>query len=114
MSKTNCVNCGAAKDTTEIKCPFCGTTYLDFTAIDFASGEPCVCQFVMPYTKERVVLSMLALPRLEEFSVTTDTMDITSIGDTRRCCIHAFPSVNFAVSFTPLARNDRLFSMRKE
>ena len=114
MSKTNCVNCGAAKDTAEIKCPFCGTTYLDFTAIDFASGEPCVCQFVMPYTNERVVLSMLALPRLEEFSVTTDTMDITSIGDTRRYCIPAPPSVNFAVSFTPLVRNDRLFSMRKE
>ena len=112
MSKTNCVNCGAAKDTAEIKCPFCGTTYLDFTAIDFASGEPCVCQFVMPYTNERVVLSMLALPRLEEISVTTDTMDIT--GDTRRYCISAPPSVNFAVSFTPLVRNDRLFSMRKE
>ena len=114
MSKTNCVNCGAAKDTSEIKCPFCGTTYLDLTAIDFASGEPCVCQFVMPYTNERVVLSMLALPRLEEFSVTTDTIDITSFEDTRRYYVPAMPSVNFAVSFTPLVRDNRLFSMRKE
>lgn len=114
MSKTNCVNCGAAKDTSEIKCPFCGTTYLDLTAIDFASGEPCVCQFVMPYTNERVVLSMLALPRLEEFSVTTDTMDITSFEDTKKYYVAASPSVNFAVSFTPLARNNRLFSMRTE
>ena len=29
MSKTNCINCGAAKEVEEIKCPFCGTVYLD-------------------------------------------------------------------------------------
>lgn len=68
MSKTNCINCGAAKDTSEIKCPFCGTTYLDLTAIDFSSGDPVVCQFVLPNnirigdSDGRVIMSMLAVP----------------------------------------------------
>ena len=55
MSKTNCINCGAAKDTNEIKCPFCGTTYLDFTAIDFTKHEPVVCQFVLPFSGKTVM-----------------------------------------------------------
>lgn len=76
MSKTNCINCGAAKDTDALKCPFCGTTYLDMTAIDFSSNEPVVCQFVMPYTQERVVLSMLAVPSLNKIEQTCDTVNI--------------------------------------
>ena len=37
MSKTNCVNCGAAKDIDEIKCPFCGTSdeALEYAARNF-------------------------------------------------------------------------------
>lgn len=67
MSKTNCINCGAAKDTSDIRCPFCGTTYLDMTAIDFTSHTPVVCQFVVPNGNDRVVVSALARPRLTEF-----------------------------------------------
>ena len=82
MSKTNCINCGAAKDTSEIKCPFCGTTYLDLTAIDFASDDPVVCQFVLPNnirlgdSDGRVIMSMLAVPKLENISMTANTVDV--------------------------------------
>ena len=114
MSKTNCVNCGAAKDTSELKCPFCGTTYLDFTAIDFTSHEPVVCEFVMPWSKERVIISMLALPILDEFSVTTNPLDITSFGDSMKTFIPAPPEVNVGVSFRPLERNGTVFSIKKE
>ena len=82
MSKTNCINCGAAKDTSEIKCPFCGTTYLDMTAIDFSSGDPVVCQFVLPNnirlgdSDGRVIMSMLAVPKLEDISMTANTVDV--------------------------------------
>lgn len=116
MSKTNCINCGAAKDTSEIKCPFCGTTYLDFTAIDFTSHEPVVCEFVMPWSKERTIMSMLALPILDEFSVTTSPLDIdiTSLGDYFKSYVSAPPEVNVCVSFRPLVRNGNVFSIRKE
>lgn len=78
MSKTNCINCGAAKDTSEIKCPFCGTTYLDLTAIDFTSQDPVVCQFVMPHSKGKVIMSMLALPEMKK--ITTEVESTTMYG----------------------------------
>lgn len=91
MSKTNCINCGSAKDINDIKCPFCGTTYLDFTAIDFGSDQPVVCEFLMPQNFHdknggRFKMSMLAVPRLEEIVAETG------------CEIH------IGVSFTPVCR----------
>jgi len=34
MSKTNCVNCGASKEVSDLQCPFCGTKYADLTTFD--------------------------------------------------------------------------------
>lgn len=77
MSRTNCVNCGAAIDTDEIKCPFCGTTYLDMTAIDFNTDKPVVCKFLLPGT-DRYVLSMLALPMLDDIVMQDETVSVES------------------------------------
>lgn len=119
MSKTNCINCGSAKDTDEIKCPFCGTTYLDFTAIDFGSGDPVICQFVLPKdvkygdTDKRVVMSMKAVPMLEEIVMTTSRMDITSLDGYTHRYLSSSPEVNIGISFRPLyGKHNELFSIR--
>lgn len=109
MSKTNCINCGAAKDTSEIKCPFCGTTYLDMTAIDFSSDDPVVCQFVLPNnirlgdSDGRVIMSMLAAPKLEEISMTANTVDVYG-GNSPYPLAHFTQSwdMNVGVSFMPV------------
>lgn len=113
MSKTNCINCGAAKDINELKCPFCGTTYLDLTAIDFSSHAPVVCQFVMPYTQERVVLSMLAVPSLNKIEQTCDTVNI--YGGYSPQPLAAFHDINMDVdiSFRALPWKDNLYSLRR-
>ena len=33
----NCINCGAPIESETIKCPYCGTSYFDFTDIDIRS-----------------------------------------------------------------------------
>lgn len=118
MSKTNCINCGAAKDTSDIKCPFCGTTYLDLTAIDFASGDPVVCEFVLPHniclgnSNRRVVMSMLAVPRLEEISQRANTVECFGNGLRMFSFVDSY-DVNVGVSFQPLERKDKsLFTLR--
>lgn len=114
MSKTNCVNCGSAKDTSEIKCPFCGTTYLDFTAIDFSSNDPVVCQFVLPYSN-RTVMSMVAMPVLEEISMRSSSIDITSLDDMTHRYLPSVPDINIDISFKPLAqRNGVLYSLKQD
>lgn len=118
MSKTNCINCGAAKDSDEIKCPFCGTTYLDLTAIDFASGDPVVCQFVLPNnitigdSKAKTVMSMLAIPRLETMSMEANRTSIYCGWDSMATVTTGY-DVNVGVSFQPIYRKDKtLFTLR--
>ena len=64
MSKTNCPNCGAAKESSDIKCPFCGTAYLDMTAIDLYSHEPMMLKFVGP---DRNIYMIKAFPTVANF-----------------------------------------------
>ena len=119
MSKTNCINCGAAKDTSEIKCPFCGTTYLDFTSIDFSSDDPVVCQFVLPNnitinnSKGRVVMSMLARPRLETMSMKANNTTIYGGCGIPMAAFTTGYEMNVGVSFQPVARKDKtIFTLR--
>lgn len=69
MSKTNCINCGAIKEWDAVKCPFCGTSYFDFTSIDFTKNEPVACQFAVPleYKGKTVkgIMTMLARPSFD-------------------------------------------------
>ena len=115
MSKTNCVNCGAAKDTSEIRCPFCGTTYLDFTAIDFSKNDPVICAFVLPWSDRRTVMRMKAIPILDEICMTTPTIEVTSLGDSFRRYMDAPPDINVGISFKPLMQNDgTMFTLKEE
>lgn len=128
MSKTNCINCGAAKDIDEIKCPFCGTTYLDLTAIDFSSDDPVVCQFVLPYDSSVVykngdicrrgksIISMLAIPRLNSITAEPNTCEIYGYGNRPIGYVNTGWDVNFAVEFKPVARqsDNTLISLRVE
>ena len=117
MSKTNCINCGAAKDIDEIKCPFCGTNYLDFTAIDFSSDDPAVCQFVLPYSEPRTILSMLAIPRLNSITAEPSYYEMYGgFGSRPLARVNTGLDINFAVEFKPVARqsDNTLFSVKTE
>lgn len=40
MASKNCPNCAAPYDVSLNKCPYCGTSYFDLSAIDICSEEP--------------------------------------------------------------------------
>lgn len=40
MASKNCPNCAAPYDVSLNKCPYCGTSYFDLSAIDIYSTEP--------------------------------------------------------------------------
>ena len=44
MSKTNCINCGSAKEVSADVCPFCGTKYMDLSTIELFSDKPLYIQ----------------------------------------------------------------------
>ena len=113
MSKTNCINCGSAKDINEIKCPFCGTTYLDFTAIDFSSHDPVVCEFVLPFAKERTIMQMVAIPHLNEISAEPTYCSFDDAISTRLTAVYSW-EMNVGVSFTPISRKGVMCSIKTE
>ena len=77
MSKTNCINCGHGKDPDAIKCPFCGTTYLDFTSIDLDGNTPCILTLKMPGCNG--VITMKAIPSLGAITIGPDKEIITDV-----------------------------------
>ena len=94
MSKTNCPNCGSAKDVTEIVCPFCGTAYFDMADIDLEGKTPCILRLKMPGTNS--LFLMKAVPRMANITITPRTLDITSFCDPRP--LHIVESVEKEVS----------------
>ena len=79
MSKTNCVNCGSAKEVTEIVCPFCGTAYFDMADIDLDGRTPCILRLKMPGTNN--LFLMKAIPHMASITFTPHTMEITGLND---------------------------------
>jgi len=81
MSKTNCKSCGGPLNIADSKCPFCGTKNINLTDIDLASGEAANFIFRLPnYIKgadgQEIYLSILAVPELDSFELTSDSSDI--------------------------------------
>ena len=69
MEGRNCPNCGAPYDMNLTKCPYCGTSYFDLTAIDLMDNEPI-------YLKVRdgnLVLTELARPHCTGITAEVDS-----------------------------------------
>jgi len=79
MSKTNCVNCGSAKDIGQIVCPFCGTAYFDMADVDLDGRTPCILRLKMPGTNN--LFLMKAIPYMANITFKPETIDISSFSD---------------------------------
>ena len=115
--RTNCVNCGAAIDIDEQKCPFCGTSYFDLTDIDFTARDPVALRMKVPCTNgAKAMITMLAMPKFGEFNIDTEYVNIYG-GPGKQQPIVCFPSscsANVGVSFTavPRPRTTELFQVK--
>lgn len=69
MKNLNCPNCGAPISPEENKCPFCGTSYFDLSAIDINDNKP----FYLKIRIGNLILTQLvrALPDMN-IEMTTD------------------------------------------
>lgn len=73
-SKTNCPNCAAPLEIGEVKCPYCGTTYYDLSAIDFDSYEP----IFLTIKKNGYLITQKVVPKYG--SITTETSSVCTRG----------------------------------
>lgn len=87
MSKRkNCINCGAPIDPEIIKCPYCGTCHIDFSAIDLAEKTPIYITYRVPErisntsigeTGKNILMTQLAIPSFGSMEMSNDSYEIT-------------------------------------
>ena len=112
--RTNCVNCGAAIEVDETKCPFCGTSYFDLTAIDFTKTEPVALRLYIPTSGGKALVSMLAIPRLGRIEQIPEYVSVYSgIGNRVMSMVRSF-SAEVDLTFSTVSKNDTLFSVKYE
>jgi hypothetical protein len=104
MSKRNCPNCGAPYDINLNKCPYCGTSYYDLSALDFTTNEPFYLKIKTEMNGMPCYITQLVLPKanmsIEFSSETTDAYDILG---SRICTFTRGHSMTTNISFEAVA-----------
>lgn len=59
----NCPNCGAVYEIDKNKCPYCGTSYYDMSAIDFEDGEPFYLKIKTKMNGKTIYVTQLVVPK---------------------------------------------------
>lgn len=58
----NCPNCAAPYDAMLSKCPYCGTSYFDLSAIDLTGGEPFYLKMKVKFGDKDCIVTQLVKP----------------------------------------------------
>ena len=95
MSKTNCINCGAAKEVSDMQCPFCGTKYADVTMFDLLHMD----KFYIQMRKGDQVITAKAYITDKTLRFHPKVLDISSVNGTRRM-IQTGMNVSGSIDFT--------------
>lgn len=65
MQNRNCPNCGAPYDVGLNKCPYCGTSYYDLSALDLTAREPFYLKIKTEMNGAPCYITQLVRPRAE-------------------------------------------------
>lgn len=80
MSKRNCPNCAAPYDVELNKCPYCGTSYYDLSALDLTTREPFYLKIKAEMNGMPCLITQLVRPCLDwSIDVSSDTVDVYDI-----------------------------------
>ena len=78
MKGKNCPNCGAVYEPEKNKCPYCGTSYYDMSALNFESSEPFYLKIKTNINGKPVYITQLVKPYLDRLSINFDA-DYTTV-----------------------------------
>lgn len=96
-------------DTDLSKCSYCGTSYFDFTSIDFEDGKPVYLKIKLP---GGIILQQKAIPRLGSIEYNAKTTYAMS-GNTKVMSFNNGYELTTDISFEGIADNNTLFRLEK-
>ena len=107
----NCPNCGAPYDTSEKRCPYCGTAYFDMTTLDFDSHEP----FFMKIKTNGFYVTQLVRPTDSDITVDCNTTHIIGKFGETLASFDTEKTLSTTLSFTAIPfANNNLMLVEKE
>ena len=112
MNKT-CPNCGAPYDIGLNKCPYCGTSYFDMSAIDFENREP----FYLKIKINDMIVTQLVKPMLNDIVVEYENTYITGHSGTTIAAYNTGSRVTTNINFEAIPdkkNNNTLIMIKKE
>lgn len=102
---TNCPNCGAPLEIGEVKCPYCGTTYYDLSAIDFDSNEP----IFLTIRKNNMLITQKVMPQTFSFEASCDEVFATDNKGNKLMALKTSMTLDTNITFTAIPdKNNRL------
>ena len=80
MPNRNCPNCGAPYDIDVNKCPYCGTSYFDLSALDFSTREPFYLKIKTNMNGVPCYITQLVRPCADiSMEISSDTVEACDI-----------------------------------
>ena len=108
--RTNCPNCGAILEIGEVKCPYCGTTYYDLSAIDFDSNEP----IFLTIKKDNMLITQKVKPQTLSFETSCDEVFATDSKGHRLMALKRNMTLDTNIMFTAIPdEHNNLMVVRK-
>jgi hypothetical protein len=104
MTNRNCPNCAAPYDITLNKCPYCGTSYYDLSALDFTTNEPFYLKIKTEMNGMPCYITQLVRPRVGmsmEFS--SETVDVYNAFGSRMSTFTKSHTMTTNISFEAVA-----------
>ena len=86
MNQRNCPNCGAPYDVKLNKCPYCGTSYYDLSALDIDAQEPFYLKIKSVINGKPCYITQLVRPMRDmSMELGMESTDIMGYGGSRLC-----------------------------
>jgi hypothetical protein len=104
MSNRNCPNCGAPYDIGLNKCPYCGTSYYDLSALDFTTHEPFYLKIKTEMNGMPCYITQLVRPRADmSIDFSSETVDVYGAFGNSICTFTKSHTMTTNISFEAVA-----------
>lgn len=104
MTNRNCPNCAAPYDIELNKCPYCGTSYYDLSALDLTAREPFYLKIKTEMNGMPCYITQLVRPKADmSIDFSSDTVDAYDILGSRICSYVKSNTMTTNISFEAVA-----------
>lgn len=105
----NCPNCGAPYNTQLNKCPYCGTSYFDLSALDLTNREPFYLKIKTNINEHDYYITQLVRPNCETEIVfeQNETYAYGGLGGTKLISFQKEPTLKTNLSFEAISDKNK-------